>query len=69
MKKIYWATFLMIFSNLHGYSQIAFHDAQIIKENFITVTESAFEFKKDEASVQELTSYLRNYLPDSVKND
>ena len=62
---------LLIIFTLTGYknfSQIIFYDASNIRDNCV-IPGTEIRFKTDAVSVRDLSSYLRNYLPDSVRDN
>lgn len=69
MKKqaLLWCIFFLVTYNC--YSQVAFYDATNIRNNLVNIASANFSFKTDPTSVQNLSAYLRNYLPDNVRDN
>lgn len=60
--------FVLLFS-MSADAQVAFQDAKGIRDHCISQAGSTFSFKTDPASVSTLAAYLKNYLPEDVKNN
>ena len=69
MKKTLCVFIVFFFFSFMVSAQIAYYGALNIRENCTIQGSNSFKFKTDSASLSKLSSYLKAFLPNEMKND